>query len=231
VTPIAEPIDLRRLQTVFPDPRNAPAEGLLAIGGNYRPEMLLAAYASGVFPWPSEQLPYSWYSPDPRWVLRPADLRISRSLRKTVRRGKFHITFDRAFEQVIELCSKTPREGQDSTWITAEIYQGYCDLHQMGWAHSVESWLDDELVGGLYGVAVGGMFSGDSMFYLRPDASKVALVELSERLSGWGFTLLDCQVHTDNMERFGAFEISRRQFLDELDQALELPSRPGRWSR
>ncbi len=231
MTPTADSIDLRALQNVFPDPRNAPAEGLLAVGGNYRPEMLLAAYASGVFPWPSDELPHSWFSPDPRWVVRPADLRISRSLRKAVRRGAFHITFDHAFERVIELCSKTSRAGQDSTWITAEIYQGYCDLHHMGWAHSVESWHEGELVGGLYGVAVGGMFSGDSMFYLRPDASKVALVALAQHLAEQGFTFLDCQVHTANMERFGAFEISRRRFLEELDRALDLPSKPGRWSR
>lgn len=230
MTPKTESIDPRTLRSIFPDPRTAPEHGLVAIGGDYRPEMLLAAYASGIFPWPSEDLAYGWFSPDPRWVLRPAEVQISRSLRKTLRRGRFHVTFDQAFDRVIEHCCRAPRPGQEGTWITREMVDGYCQLHRLGWAHSVETWREDELVGGLYGVSLGGMFGGESMFYLQPDASKVALVTLVQQLDRWGFTLLDCQVQSDNLERFGAREIRRADFLDQLDQALELPTRRGLWS-
>lgn len=214
----------------FPDPRCADeATGLLAIEGDLRPERLLSAYAQGIFPWYSEE-PILWFSPNPRMVLRLDELRVNRSLRKNLRRRRFEVRLDTAFAEVIRACRDAPRPGQDGTWITPEMIEGYEALHELGFAHCVEAWQDGELVGGMYGVSLGAAFFGESMFARKSDASKVAFVHLVRQLVAWDFRFLDCQVHTDNMERFGASEWSRDEFLVALDLALAQETRRGKWT-
>ncbi|MCP4037969.1 MAG: leucyl/phenylalanyl-tRNA--protein transferase [bacterium] len=213
----------------FPDPRTADeATGLVAIEGDLQPERLLSAYAHGIFPWYSEE-PILWFSPDPRMVLRCDALHVNRSLRKNVRRRRFEVRLDTAFSEVIRACRDAPRPGQDGTWITKDMIQGYEALHELGFAHCVEAWQDGELVGGMYGVSLGAAFFGESMFATKSDASKVAFVHLVRQLAAWDFHFLDCQVRTDHMERFGAHERSRDDFLDALDRALAVETRRGRW--
>jgi leucyl/phenylalanyl-tRNA--protein transferase len=213
----------------FPPPEAAEPSGLLAIGGDLGSERLLLAYATGIFPWYEEGLPILWHSPDPRMVLLPEELRVSRSLRKAMRDRNFEIRLDADFEAVIRACAHAPRDGQDGTWITDEMIDGYRRLHELGYAHSVEAWSDAELVGGLYGVSLGGCFFGESMFATRTDASKVAFVTLVEQLERWQFELIDCQVHTDHLARFGATEWPRSRFLSVLEEALAKQTRRGRW--
>lgn len=213
----------------FPDPRLADDEGLVAIGGDFGADLLLLAYAQGIFPWPCADYPYAWFSPNPRTVLRPAQLHVARSLRKARRRKPFRITYDTAFERVMRHCADMPRPGQDGTWIVPDLRAGYLELHRLGFAHSVETWLGDRLVGGLYGLAIGTAFSGESMFYIEPDASKIAFVDLVSRLRSWGFRLVDCQIHTEHLARFGARDWPRDAFLDELAKAVREPRRPGSW--
>jgi leucyl/phenylalanyl-tRNA--protein transferase len=213
----------------FPPPELADESGLLAVGGDLRPERLLLAYSLGIFPWYSEDLPILWYSPDPRLVLESGELVVSRSLRKTLRRGQFRVTLDSAFERVIHACAEIPRPGQQGTWITRDMLRAYCRLHELGYAHSAEAWLDDQLVGGLYGVSLGAAFFGESMFARAPDASKVAFVTLVEQLRRWDIHLIDCQVHTEHLARFGALEWPRERFLRRLAEALDRPTRSGRW--
>ncbi|MGE3536710.1 MAG: leucyl/phenylalanyl-tRNA--protein transferase [Candidatus Tectimicrobiota bacterium] len=215
----------------FPDPNLADADGLVAYGGDLHPQRLLAAYAQGIFPWPHrEDWPMLWFSPDPRLVLLPEALHISRSLHKTLKRGTFEVRCDTAFAQVMQACAETPRPGQEGTWITAPMRQAYGELHRLGFAHSIESWADGTLVGGLYGVSLGAAFFGESMFAWRPDASKVAFVRLVQCLQSWGFHFVDCQVHTPHMAHLGAVLWPRRRFLQALDKALQLPTRQGAWS-
>ncbi len=214
---------------VFPPPELA-EEGLLAVGGDLSPERLLLAYAMGIFPWYEEGQPILWHSPDPRLVLRAAELHVSRSLGRTLRRGTFRITFDAAFGRVIDACAAAGRPGQQGTWITAEMRRAYKRLHRLGYAHSAEAWQGDRFAGGLYGVSLGGAFFGESMFAHAPDASKAVFVTLVRRLQLWGITLIDCQVATEHLERFGAREWPRERFLAELAQALELPTRRGSWA-
>ncbi len=217
-------------QRRFPDPRLADADGLLAYGGDLHPERVLAAYAQGIFPWPGEEAwPLLWYSPDPRMVLRPEDLHVSQSLRKTLKRQPFEIRLDTAFAQVIRACARTPRPEQDGTWITTAMLEAYCHLHDLGFAHSAEAWLDGELVGGLYGVSLGAAFFGESMFARRPDASKAAFVHLVQHLQAWQFQLVDCQVYTEHLARFGAVLWPREDFLQALARALQVPTRRGTW--
>ena len=216
-------------EPAFPPPRAALPSGLLAVGGDAAPQRLLSAYARGIFPWPHDGLPLLWFSPDPRFVLPLDAVHVGRTLRRSVRGGTFRITADTAFDRVIAACARTPRPDQDGTWITDEIRAGFGALHERGHAHSVEAWQDGELVGGVYGVAVGGVFCGESMFAHRPDASKVALVTALANLRRWGFALLDCQVHTDNLERFGALEWPREDFLEALSDASRAPLPPGPW--
>lgn len=213
----------------FPPPELADESGLLAVGGDLRPERLLLAYSLGIFPWYSEGLPILWYSPDPRLVLESGDLVVSRSLGKTLRRGRYRVTLDTAFERVIRACAEVPRPGQQGTWITRDMVRAYCRLHELGYAHSAEAWLDDQLVGGLYGVSLGAAYFGESMFASAPDASKVAFVTLVEQLRRWDIQLIDCQVHTEHLARFGAVEWPRERFLHRLAQALDRPTRSGRW--
>ena len=214
----------------FPDPNHADADGLVAYGGDLRPQRLLAAYAQGIFPWPhDEHWPLLWFSPDPRMVLVPSALHVSRSLRKTLRRGGFEVRFDTVFAQVMRACATMPRPKQRGTWITADMMQAYCVLHELGFAHSVETWADGELVGGLYGVSLGAAFFGESMFAQRPDASKVAFVRLVQQLQTWQFHFVDCQMYTPHLARFGAVEWPRKRFLQALGAALREPTRRGHW--
>lgn len=215
---------------VFPHASLAEPSGLLGVGGDLHPDRLRLAYANGIFPWYSEGQPILWFSPDPRCVLVPTDLRVGRSLRKTLRKRELRVTMDSAFPRVIESCKTIPRSDQDGTWITTAMREAYIHLHQLGHAHSVEVWLDDRLVGGLYGVAMGKMFAGESMFSTVSDASKIALVWLVRQLERWGFELIDAQVHTPTLERMGAMEIDRSDYLDRLGLAVREASPVGHWS-
>jgi leucyl/phenylalanyl-tRNA--protein transferase len=214
----------------FPPPSSALTEpnGLLAAGGDLAPERLLAAYSHGIFPWYEEGQPILWWSPDPRAVLWPEALKISRSLRRTVIKGGFAVTFDTAFAEVIDGCA-APRSYTDATWITADMTDAYIRLHRLGWAHSVETWRGGELVGGLYGVAIGRVFFGESMFSRVSDASKVALVRLVERLRQRQFALIDCQVASAHTTSLGACNIPRREFLAQLREHCSPAGEPGAW--
>ena len=212
----------------FPDPRASDARGLVAYGGDLESERLLAAYAQGLFPW-YEEPPILWFSPDPRWVLVPEALHVSRSLAKSVRKGRFELSMDAAFEEVVKHCSEVPRPGQDGTWLTSEMVDAYCLLHELGFAHSVEARREGALVGGLYGVSLGRAFFGESMFATESDASKVAFVAAVRQFERWGIELIDCQVHTEHLAGFGAQAWSRTDFLDALARALEHETRRGSW--
>jgi leucyl/phenylalanyl-tRNA--protein transferase len=214
----------------FPDPRRASPSGLLAIGGDLSVDRLTAAYRAGIFPWFSDGQPLLWWSPDPRMVLPLHELHVPRSLRKVVRKHPYRITADRAFESVIDACAGVPRTGQPGTWITREMRSAYVALHRAGRAHSVEAWADDgALVGGLYGVATGGVFAGESMFALRPDASKVAFALLGVQLARWGFELVDCQMHTEHLARFGARLVPRDHYLSALARLVDAPTPAAPW--
>lgn len=216
----------------FPDVHRAlrHPNGLLAVGGDLSPERLLSAYRRGIFPWFSEGDPILWWSPDPRTILVPEQIRISRSLRKRLRRRLLGVTLDRAFGPVIRACS-APRGADGGTWILPRMVRAYETLHRLGWAHSVEVWQEERLVGGLYGVALGRVFFGESMFSRADDASKVALVHLCERLGAWGFGLIDCQMRTDHLISLGAQEIPRRLFVSLLDRFCTLPGPTGTWDQ
>jgi len=216
-------------EPIFPPPDYADPSGLLAVGGDLSNERLLEAYRLGIFPWYSDDQPILWWSPDPRLVLDLKDFIISRSLRKTLKKGVFQVTFDHAFEQVIQACAVVPRAAQNGTWITEEMQEAYINLHGLGYAHSVESWFGGNLAGGLYGVSLGKCFFGESMFHLKTDASKVALATLVEKLKSWDFHFIDSQMTTEHMVRLGAKELPRRIFLKRLQSALRHPTRRGRW--
>jgi leucyl/phenylalanyl-tRNA--protein transferase len=214
---------------VFPPPEGASADGLVAVGGDTRPERLVLAYSQGIFPWPHQGLPLLWFSPDPRFVIPLDRAHVGRSLRKRVRAEPYEVRVDSAFEAVLDGCSSTPRPGQDGTWITDEIRSGFCALHERGIAHSIEAYQDGQLVGGLYGVAIGKSFCGESMFAHAPDASKIATVSLLGNLAAWGFHFVDCQVYTDHLARFGAVQVPRLKFLEALRHAVAEPTRTGPW--
>jgi len=214
---------------LFPPPHLAEESGLLAVGGDLRPERLVLAYAAGIFPWYNDESPILWHSPDPRMVLVAPEVQVGRSLAKVMRRGTYTVRLDTAFRAVVEACAATPRPGQDGTWITRSMIDAYDELHRRGVAHSAEAWQDGELCGGLYGVSLGGAFFGESMFARAPDASKVAFVTLVQQLVRWGIDLVDCQVHTEHLARFGAEEWPRARFLAALDEALKKPTRSGPW--
>lgn len=217
-------------EIVFPDPSLAEEDGILAVGGDLSPERILQAYAEGIFPWFNEGSPILWWSPDPRLVLYPAELHVSASLARTLRRGRYRVTADMAFGRVIRGCSRSDRPGQDGTWITGEMIEAYEELHRRGYAHSFEAWSGDQLAGGLYGVSLGGAFFGESMYADRPDASKVAFVRAVEFLARSGIELVDCQVRTDHLVRLGAREIPRTRFLEQLDDLLGKPTLRGKWA-
>jgi leucyl/phenylalanyl-tRNA--protein transferase len=213
----------------FPDPVLSSEEGILAVGGSLDIPVLLEAYSRGIFPWYSEGSPLIWWSPDPRMVLFPERLKISKSMQQTLRKKTYEVRMDTAFTEVIEFCSKVPREGQEGTWITPEMKSAYIGLHEEGYAHSVESYIDGELAGGLYGVSLGGMFFGESMFHLKRDASKVALYHLIGFLKHHGFDLVDVQQSTPHMQRLGAEEIPRSRFLEILNASIPKETIPSDW--
>lgn len=213
----------------FPDPSSADASGLLAFGGDLEPDRLLLAYRSGIFPWYSSG-PILWWSPDPRFVLFSNELVVQRSLAKRIRQHRYRITLDQAFAEVMRRCGSAPRPGQRGTWITPEMFRAYVRLHELGHAHSVEAWSGDTLVGGLYGVAIGKMYAGESMFADEPDASKVAFVHFVRQLTIWGFPLIDCQVHTEHLERFGARAIPRVEYLSRCTELADQPGKRGPWA-
>ncbi|MFI3196994.1 MAG: leucyl/phenylalanyl-tRNA--protein transferase [Methylococcaceae bacterium] len=203
-------------------------DGLLAVGGCLSKPRLLNAYRRGIFPWYNHDEPILWWSPNPRLVLFPDKLIVSRSLRKTLRKNSFSVTYDQAFNEVVAGCAE-PRNESSGTWITEDIAQAYNELHKSGYAHSAEAWMDGELVGGLYGVALGCVFFGESMFHTKTDASKVVFASLVEQLKAWGYQLIDCQVHTAHLASFGAENCDRKQFTKLLNQYCELPANKAAW--
>jgi leucyl/phenylalanyl-tRNA--protein transferase len=199
------------------------------VGGDLRPERLLLAYSLGIFPWYDEDMPILWHAPDPRAVLVPSAVHVPRSLAKVMRRRKLEVRLDTAFADVIAACAGTARPGQGGTWITDEMRAAYIKLHELGYAHSAEAWQDGELVGGLYGVSLGSIFYGESMFAAAPDASKVAFVTLCAQLERWKFSLVDCQQKTDHLMRFGAEMWRRRRFSEAIAEGVAQPTRKGAW--
>ncbi|MBN1685217.1 MAG: leucyl/phenylalanyl-tRNA--protein transferase [Spirochaetales bacterium] len=214
----------------FPPPDHATEHGIVGVGGTLSPGMLLSAYSQGVFPWYSEGDPLLWWNPDPRFVLFTDRLHISKSLKKLLNKRRFHFSFDLRFREVIEQCSRVKRPGQDGTWITPAMIDAYTELHRLGFAHSLEVWNDTRLAGGLYGVSLGRIFCGESMFTLESGASKAGLVHLAGMLRPLGFRLIDSQVRTDNLAAMGAEDIPREEYLQLLGNALEHRTIRGSWS-
>jgi leucyl/phenylalanyl-tRNA--protein transferase len=206
----------------FPPVEEALEDGLLAVGGDLSLDRLLLAYHSGIFPWYSEDEPPMWWSPDPRFVLFPDELKVSKSMRQVIKRNGFEFRVDSAFDQVIANCAAMPREGQDGTWITMEIESSYTELHRRGYAHSAETWQDGELVGGLYGVKLGNIFFGESMFSRKSNASKFAFINWVQLLKQQGVVLIDCQVFTEHLESLGARMIPRSEFIDLLQNNIDI---------
>lgn len=216
-------------QSAFPDPNRAAPEGLVAYGTDLTPSLLIDAYSHGIFPWfDDDAQPVLWWSPDPRAVMAPADMHISRSLGRRIRSGVYRVTADKAFAEVTAACAE-PRANSMGTWITRKMRTAYRELHALGLAHSVEAWRDNDLVGGLYGVSLGRMFFGESMFSRVPDASKVALAHLAGQLHSWDFTLIDCQLPTEHLASLGAREIARHSFLELVAANRCHPDRQGHW--
>jgi leucyl/phenylalanyl-tRNA--protein transferase len=215
--------------TVWPPVEQTQEDGILAVGGDLSPRRLVEAYGRGIFPWYSEGLPILWHCPDPRFVLVPSQLHVPKSLQKNLKRGLYTVKLDTAFEAVIDACGKTRRPGQKGTWITRDMKKAYVQLHALGLAHSAEAWDGDRLVGGLYGVGLGKVFFGESMFAHAPDASKVAFVTLVQFLTRRGVELIDCQQETEHLARFGAVSWPRPQFIAALSPLVHLPTAPGKW--
>ncbi len=216
-------------EIVFPDPSLAEPEGLLAVGGDLSTERLLAAYANGIFPWYSDNEPILWWSPDPRLVLFTHKFKVSHSLHQKIKKNVFQIKIDSNFEQVIDACSKTERKHEDGTWITDEMKAAYVELHLKGFAHSVESYFEGDLVGGLYGVSLGRAFFGESMFHMMTDASKVALYHLVEKAKEFDFLFIDSQVETEHLISLGAELIPREMYLNLLKKAIQYTTNIGKW--
>jgi len=204
----------------FPPPEKAKHHSVVAWGGNLSPGMLLSAYEQGLFPWYSEGEPVIWHSPDPRFVIFPGKLHVSSSMKKVLRQAYFTIQMDTDFHGVITACSRIERPGQDGTWITDDIIAAYTELHRLGWAHSAEAWCEGTLAGGCYGIRIGSAFFGESMFALKPNASKAAFLTLAQRLFNDGVRFIDCQQHTAHLESLGGEEISRKEFLKLLRETI-----------
>lgn len=225
------PIFLLGKESVFPSADLAHPSGAVAVGGDLSVERLLAAYRQGVFPWYDDSSPaVLWWSPDPRFVLFPERLKVSKSMRRVLKSGRFRVTYDTAFRATIRACQRAPRQDDPGTWITADMLEAYCQLHDNGYAHSVEVWSGDELAGGLYGVSLGRCFFGESMFAGVPNASKVGLITLVRQLLKWEFAIVDCQVETAHLGTLGAELIPRPQFLQVMAPALQYDDRRGRWT-
>jgi leucyl/phenylalanyl-tRNA---protein transferase len=214
---------------IFPHPAYAEPGGLLAVGGDLTPERLISAYRNGIFPWFEEDGLFYWYAPDPRWVLFPRELAVHKSMRSIFNQNKFDYTLDTCFERVIRACAQTRRSGQVGSWITEAFIEGYVQLHRMGAAHSVEVWQNGDLVGGLYGVSLGKIFYGESMFSNVTNASKAGFIRLARALEQQGFWLIDCQQHTPYLESLGARGISRELFIEYLEKNLYQKTTPGAW--
>ncbi|MDX1283903.1 MAG: leucyl/phenylalanyl-tRNA--protein transferase [Draconibacterium sp.] len=214
----------------FPDPMHADDEGLIAHGGELTPEFLLSAYCQGIFPWFCANEPVLWWSPNPRMVLFPAKFKLSKSLKQVLKRGSFEVRIDTAFKEVITNCSQISRPEQDETWITKEMIEAYVKLHQLGFAHSFESYLNDKLVGGLYGISVGNCFFGESMFFTKSDASKVAFYHLVQFALKYKFAFIDAQQPTNHLKSLGAEEMQRKNFLEMLETALQKDTITGKWT-
>lgn len=223
------PVYLLPEEPVFPPPAEAEEDGLLAVGGDLSPERLLNAYASGIFPWFRDEEDIFWFSPDPRMVLYPEELKISDSLYRVIRSNKFKVTADEDFGGVIRACADAPRPGQEGSWIDDAFIEGYTELHKIGFAHSFEAWLEGELVGGCYGVSIGRAFFGESMFHKERDASKVAFFHMVQKIKTWQFFMVDCQVETDLLKRLGARPVPRTEYLDCLNKAIDSPGFRGKW--
>ncbi|HKK32530.1 MAG TPA: leucyl/phenylalanyl-tRNA--protein transferase [Desulfomicrobiaceae bacterium] len=217
-------------ELVFPHPSLAEPDGLLAVGGDLSVDRLVLAYANGIFPWYAENSPILWWSPDPRLILLPGDVHVPRSLRRVLNQGRFQITADKAFDRVVRNCAKVDRNEGYGTWLVPEMIAAYEELHRIGLAHSFEAWHDGALVGGLYGVALGRAFFGESMFHLVADSSKVAFVSAAAMLARRGYELIDCQQTTAHLLRFGGFETDRADFLDRVERALKHPTDQGSWT-
>jgi len=215
----------------FPDPELADPSGILAVGGDLSPQRLLLAYRAGIFPWFNDGDPIVWWSPDPRMILYPKEVRVSQSMKKVLRDKLFRVTFDSDFGAVITNCKKQPRPGQKGTWITKEMLDAYLQLHEMGYAHSVEVWKENMLAGGLYGVSLHGFFAGESMFSKTSNASKAAFILLSKTLERLGLGMIDCQLHTPHLSSLGAKEISRENYLKELVRCSQQSTLKGNWSK
>ncbi len=215
---------------VFPDPRKADGEGVLAVGGDLGGERLLKAYAMGIFPWYGEGDPILWWSPPERALIIPGEEHIPARARRAIRHAAFELRADTAFERVIERCARVPREGQEGTWITEAMAEAYVELHREGFAHSIETWQDGELVGGLYGLSLGAAFFGESMFSDRDYASRAAFQGLCATAKAWGFHFIDGQLPNANLEQLGALIVPRDEYLERLAAALILPTRRGVWT-
>jgi len=221
--------ELRGYSYRFPNPRDASEEGLLAYGGDLSIPRLMSAYRNGIFPWYNEGDPILWWSPDPRLLLYPDQFKVRKSFRRVLRSGKFSVTFDNHFAEVISHCASVTREGQEHTWIVSDMQRAYIHLHEEGIAHSVEVYLEGKLVGGLYGLALGKVFFGESMFSLASDASKVAFKALSDVLGSRGYDFIDCQMETDHMLGLGAQIVKRDSYLDVLAEGVAKPGDIGDW--
>ncbi len=213
----------------FPSPDSATPEGIVAVGGNLSPGMLLSAYSQGIFPWYSDGDPIIWWSPDPRCVIFTDELHVSKSMKKLLRQGRFSITLDSRFRDVITACKKIPRRFQNGTWITDAMLEAYCILHDLGYAHSVEAWDGGSLAGGMYGVSLGSFFFGESMFSLIPNASKAAIIHLSDIIKKMGFLMIDCQIFSPHLRTLGARMIRRDEFLRLLEDGLKSETHRGNW--
>ncbi len=217
-------------EIIFPHPSLANSDGILAVGGDLSAQRLVTAYANGIFPWYNEDEPILWWAPDPRFVLFPDELRIPKSMKRVINQNKFKITYDVDFYLVIKNCREVRQKVGEGTWITDEMMDAYIELHQLGFAHSVEAWNDDGLVGGLYGVSLGRCFCGESMFAHTSNASKTAFIMMVKKLQELNFLMIDSQVHTGHLERFGARHISLEKYLEILKKALEFPTYRGNWN-
>jgi leucyl/phenylalanyl-tRNA--protein transferase len=213
----------------FPTPHLASEDGLLAVGGDLSQERLLLAYRMGIFPWFSNNEPILWWSPDPRLVLYPHEIKISKTLRKVIKKDVFSVTMDIAFNEVINQCAQVRVQKNEGTWIVRDMIDAYCNLHEAGFAHSVEVWHQGYLAGGLYGVSLGKCFFGESMFTRISNASNVGFVKLVEHLKELSFDMIDCQVPTEHLTRFGARQIPRIRFLNQLEKSLKAPTQKGKW--
>ena len=217
-------------ELAFPDPSYAEKEGILAVGGDLSVERLVLAYANGIFPWPHRGAPLLWFSPDPRMVMLPGEFKVSGSLRQLIRSKKYTCTFDRDFPEVIRQCATVPRKGQNGTWITNDMVRAYLRMHREGYAHSAETWFEGKLVGGLYGISLGKVFFGESMYHNMRDASKFAFYHLVEQLKAWDFELIDVQQDTEHMRSLGARTIPRDEFMAMLETAVSQPTYKGNWN-